>query len=354
MQILYIFIAILAFGLLIAIHEGGHFTAAKLLNVRVNEFSIGMGPLLLKKKKGETLYSLRLLPIGGFCAMEGEDEDSEDPRAFTSAPRWKRFLILCADSFTNFLFGVILAMLLVWPTQSIIKPVVASVADGFLYGGEQGIMPGDEIRSINGHRIYYTDDFSTFMSLSRGSVDMVLIRNGQKITLKDYKLAPAVYVDNGVENVRYGLNFTRAEPTTAERLKYGVYEGLNFARLAVVGLEQLIVGNAGLNDMMGPVGIVQTISEVGESSPTVLDALENIAYIVAFIAVNLAVMNMLPIPALDGGRVFALFVTWAIESVTHKKLDPKYEGYIHTAGLVLLLGLMAVIVVNDVLRIIRG
>ncbi len=351
---MYIFIAILAFGLLIAMHEGGHFTAAKLLGVRVNEFSIGMGPQIFSKQKGETTYSLRLLPIGGYCAMEGEDEESEDPRAFTSAPRWKRFLILCAGSFTNFLFGLLVALLLFWPSQYFVLPIVDSVVDGFLYGGEEGILPGDEIYSINGHRIYYSGDFTTFMSLSNGSVDMVVKRNGERILLKNYGLRPESYVENGQETYRYGVNFTLTEADTLGRIKYGLYEGVNFARLVFVSLEQLFTGRAGVNDMMGAVGIVETINEVGQNSPTFGIAMENIAYLIAFIAVNLAVMNMLPIPALDGGRVFALFATWIIESITHKKLDPKYEGYVHAAGMVLLLGLMAFIVVNDVLRIVRG
>lgn len=351
---MYILLAILAFGILIAIHEGGHFAAAKLLGVKVNEFAIGMGPALLKKQWGETLYSLRLLPVGGFCAMEGEDEESPDPRAFTSAARWKRVIILCAGAFMNFVFGLIIVLVLASQATAFVVPVVESVADGFLYGGEEGIMPGDEIYSINGHRVYYSQDFSTFMNLSGGTVDMEIIRNGEKMMLDNYALKPAVYVDNGVESVRYGINLTLIEANTWEKLKYGCYEAYNFGRLVFVSLAQLFSGEAGIKDMSGVVGIVDTINDVGEQSATVAIALENIAYLVAFIAVNLAVMNMLPIPALDGGRVFALILTWGIESITHKKLDPKYEGYVHAAGLVLLMGLMAVVLVVDVMRIVRG
>lgn len=349
---MYIIIAILAFGILIAIHEGGHFTAAKLLGVRVNEFSIGMGPALIKKQKGETLYSLRLLPIGGFCAMEGEDEDSPDPRAFTSVTRWKRCIILCAGAFMNFVFGLLIVICIFWQSSYFVVPVVEGVADGFLYGGETGIMPGDEIYKINGHRIYYSGDFSTFMNLAGNTVDIVIIRDGEKITLHNYGLAPSYYVDDGVENYRYGVNFTTVEANGWEKLKYGCYEAGNFVRLVFVSLEQLFTGRAGLRDMSGVVGIVDTINDVGEQSATFAIAMENIAYLVAFIAVNLAVMNMLPIPALDGGRVFALLITWIIEHFIGRKLDPKYEGYVHAAGLVLLLGLMAVVLVNDVIRII--
>ncbi len=351
---MYIIIAILAFGIIIAVHEGGHFAAAKLLGVKVNEFAIGMGPALLKKQGKETLYSLRLLPIGGYCAMEGEDEQSPDPRAFTSAKWWKRIIILCAGSFMNFVLGLVVITCIYWPSEAFVIPVVESVAEGFLYGGEAGIMPGDEIYSIDGYRIYYSEDFSTYMSFSDGAVDMVVIRDGEKVLLRDYALQPAVYVDDGVESYRYGINLTLIQANNWQRLKYGGYKAYDFSRLVVVSLRQLLTGKAGLKDMSGVVGIVDTINDVAVQSPTVLIALENVAYLMAFIAVNLAVMNMLPIPALDGGRVFFLLVSMAIEGITRRKLNPKYEGYVHAAGLVLLLGLMAVVMVNDVIRIIGG
>ena len=354
MSIVYILLAILAFGVLIAVHEGGHFAAAKLLGVKVNEFAIGMGPVLLQKQRGETMYSLRALPIGGFCAMEGEDEETEDPRAFTAAPRWKRCIILVAGSFMNFLTGLIIVLCIFWPSQAFVTPVVTEVADGFLYGGENGIMPGDEVYKINGKRIYYSGDFSTFMSIyNSGSVDMVLIRDGKKVELEDYQLRKAKYVDDGVESYRYGISFTVIPANGWERLKYGCYEAVNFVRLVFLSFEQMFAGQVGLKDMSGVVGIVDTIAEVGEQSETVSAAFQNIFYLIAFIAVNLAVMNMLPIPALDGGRVFFLLVGFVIEKIIGRKLDPKYEGYVHAAGLVLLMGLMLVIGVSDVLKIIR-
>jgi len=351
---MYIILAILAFGILIAVHEGGHFTAAKLLGVKVNEFAIGMGPAIFKKKKGETLYSLRVLPIGGYCAMEGEDEESPDPRAFTSAKWWKRLIILAAGSFMNLLLGFIVVLCLYSGTQEFVVPVVSATVEGFKYGGEEGILPGDEIYKINGHRIYYSRDFNTYMTFAGKTVDMELIRGGEKILLEDYALRPETYIENGQESYRYGINLSVIEANGWERLKYSVYETYNFGRMVFLSFEQLFTGKAGFRDLSGPVGIVGAINDVAQQSGSVAAALENIAYFMAFIAVNLAVMNMLPIPALDGGRVFLLLVTMAYEKLTHRHLDPKYEGYVHGAAMVLLLGLMAVVMISDIVKIIGG
>ena len=350
---MYIVIAILAFGVLIAVHELGHFLAAKACKVKVNEFSIGMGPAIWKKQGKETLYALRCLPIGGYCAMEGEDEDTGDERAFTRQPAWKRAIILVAGATMNFLMGFIIVVILYSGSAYFVGNTIVETIDGFKYA-ENGIQPGDRIYSIDGHRIYYKEDFSTYMSRSDGTVDMVVVRDGEKITLKDYAIAPDYYTDDqGNEVYMYGLTFNIIDANLWEKLKYSTYTSYNFIRIVWMGLTDLVTGNAGLNEMAGVVGIVSTINQVGEASATASLALMNIFYLVAFIAVNLAVVNLLPIPALDGGRVFFLLINVIIEKVFRKKVNPKYEGYIHAAGMVALLGLMAVLVVNDVLRIAR-
>ena len=352
---MYVLVALVAFGILIAVHELGHFLVAKACGVKVNEFAIGMGPALFKKQGKETLYSLRILPLGGYCSMEGEDEESEDPRGFSSQKAWKKLLILVAGSFMNFLFGFIVIVLIFMNAVGFGSNTVDSLEAGFSYGGENGIMAGDTIEMIDGERIVYSRDFSTYMARSTdGKVDMVIRRDGEKILLKDYPLAKANFIVNGEMVEKYGINFRLVEATGAEKLKYSVYSAYDFVRMVKMGLSDLITGAVGLKDMSGVVGIVSTISDVGQNSPTTLDAILNIAYLCAFIAINLAVMNMLPIPALDGGRVFFLAVTWLIEKIFRKKLDPKYEGYIHTAGLVLLLGLMVYVMYNDIVRIVNG
>ncbi len=352
---MYILAAILIFGFLIAIHELGHFIAAKSLGVRVNEFAIGMGPALLKKQGKETLYSLRLLPIGGFCAMEGEDGDSNDPSAFSSKSVWKRFIILVAGSGMNFIAGVLVVMIIFSQSVAFSTNTIAGFMDGFEAQGENGLMVGDKIVEVDGERISTLQDFSLFMSRSNGeTVDLVVERDGQKIELKDFPLALKEYTVDGQKTMKYGLYFGVVEATFIEKLKYSLYNAEYFVKLVRIGLTDLIRGNLGVKDLNGPVGIVSTINEVGESSATTLDAVINIAYFGAFIAINLAVMNMLPIPALDGGRIFFMLITSAIEKVTKKKVDPKYEGYIHAMGLVLLMGLMVVVMFNDILRIFNG
>lgn len=349
---MYILIAILAFGVLIAIHEFGHFIVAKACHVKVNEYSIGMGPALLKKQGEETLYSLRLLPIGGYCAMEGEDEDTGDERAFSRQSAWKKILILVAGAGMNFLLGFLIVAFLYSNASGFVTNQVVELADGFQYA-ENGIQVGDRIYSIDGHRVFYSSDFSTYMQRAGDTVDMVVIRNGEKVTLRDYGLKPAKYDDG----YRYGLSFGTVKADFGQRLKYTCYTSWNFVRMVWMGLSDLVTGAVGLREMSGVVGIVGAINEVGQQTQaqtqSVWAALQEIFYLVAFIAVNLAVMNLLPIPALDGGRIFFLLITLVAEKIFRKKLDPKYEGYVHAAGMVVLLGLMAVIMVSDIIKIIR-
>ncbi len=353
---MYIVIAILAFGFLIIIHELGHFLTAKAFGVKVIEFSIGMGPRLLKKQGKETLFSLRALPIGGSCQMEGEDEETPDPRSFTAQSRWKRFIILVSGSFMNFVAGALIILILVSQASFFNGNTLTALADGFPHEGENGLMVGDKITSINGEKIYYLNDFFMFMSLAGDKpVDLVISRNGEKITLNDFPLIRREYTDNGVTTRRYGVTFGTVEATLGEKLKYAGYETMNFVRLTRVQLAMLFSGAAGLKDLSGPVGIVSAINEVGQDeTATTTEKLFFVARFCAFIAVTLAVMNLLPIPALDGGRIFFMIITFFIEKITRKHLDPKYEGYIHTAVFVLLLGLMAFVMINDVVKLFNG
>ena len=354
---MYIAIAILAFGFLIIIHELGHFLTAKAFNVKVVEFSVGMGPRLLKKQGKETLFSLRALPIGGSCMMEGEDEETQDPRSFTAQARWKRFIILIAGSFMNFLTGAVIVLILVSNAKSFGSNTLASFAADFPHRGEAGLTKGDIIYSINGERIYYSNDFITFMEFAGGGpVDMVIIRNGGKIALDNFPLRKAIYPDYSETEPKYGISFERIDATFGEKLKFSVYQTMNFVRLTRVSLAMLFSGTAGLDDLSGPVGIVSAIhEEIGkDEKATTAEKLYSVANFSAFIAVTLAVMNLLPIPALDGGRIFFMVVTFFIEKIIRRHVDPKYEGYIHTAGFVLLLGLMAVVMVNDVVKLFNG
>ncbi len=351
---MYIIIAIIIFGILIAIHEFGHFAAAKLCGVKVEEFAIGMGPALFKKQKGETVYALRILPIGGFCAMAGEDEESDDPRAFTNQGFWKKFVILCAGSFMNLVLGIVLILIMYAGAQAFVTPTIDHFMDGCPYEGTEAMQAGDTFYSIDGQRIYLVSDVSSFLMRGDGVYDIVMLRDGEKVELKDFALTTKTYAEYANEGPKYGFVFGYTEATFGTKLEYTWNTTLEFSRLVWLGLGDLINGKVGLKDMSGPVGIVDMMNEVGQQAESAKAAADNLLYISAFIAVNLAIMNMLPIPALDGGRVFLMIVTVIIEAVSRKKLDPKYEGYIHLGGMVLLLGLMALVMYNDIAKLITG
>jgi regulator of sigma E protease len=349
---MYILIAILIFGFLIATHELGHFMAAKACGVRVLEYAIGMGPAIFKKQGRETLYSLRLLPLGGYCAMEGEDTESEDPRAFSNQSAPRRAIILVAGAAMNFLTGFVLILLLFSQTPGFVSPTITSFAEGCPYAGEDGLMEGDTFYKINGERIYFSSNISTYLARSTdGTADIVVIRNGEKVYLNDYSITPVAYEENGETVTKYGFNFESVETGILAHLKYAWYCALDFVRMVRIGLVDLFTGAVSINQMSGVVGIVDIINDVGTSSPSVLMALSNITYLAAFIAINLAVMNLLPIPALDGGRILFLLLTFFIEKISRRRLDPKYEGYVHAAGFVLLLSLMVFVMFNDIWKI---
>lgn len=353
---LYILVAIFIFGILIGIHELGHFLAARACGVKVLEFAMGMGPLLWSREtKSGTKLSLRCLPIGGFCAMEGEDEESDDPHSFMNAAAWKRVIILCAGAFMNFLLGFVLIIVCFSQLKSFTTPQITSFMDGCPYEGEDMLMEGDVFWRINGSRIYFSSDVSDALSRGEGDYqDITVLRDGKKVKLDGFYMPKLEYVnaETGETELKYGFYFGVHETGFFAQLKYSWYESLSFVRMVWRGLRDLVTGVVGVKQMSGVVGIVDVIAETGESSPTTYDAFLNIAYLAAFLAINLAVMNMLPLPALDGGRVFFLLVTLALEWVLRRRIAPKYEGYINAAGLMLLMGLMVYVMYNDIVRIV--
>ena len=342
--------AILLFSILIFVHELGHFAAAKLSGVQVNEFSVFMGPALWKKQIGETLYAIRLVPMGGYCAMEGEDGDSDNPRAFNRASWWKRLVILVAGAAMNFLVGVLLMVVFFLPVNQVVEPVISSLESYCSFAGDQGLQPGDRILEVDGEKIYTHPDFSLILSLNPGPIhDLVVQRDGQKVVLEDLRMDKHPVVDqNGNTQQLYGMNFSIGQLDFAGKLRYAWRQSLDSVRMVRLSLQMLFSGQVGLKDLSGPVGIVQQMAVTAQSAPTWVDALRNLLYFGGFLAVNLAVMNLLPIPALDGGRVVGVVITTVIETLTRKKVNPKYEGYIHGAGMLVLLGLMAVVMFKDI------
>ena len=352
---MYLVIAILMFSFLIFIHELGHFITAKLFDVKVNEFSIFMGPRLLHWGRGETEYSLRLLPIGGYCAMEGEDGSSQDPRSFTAKAPWKRCIILAAGAFMNFLTGFVILVVLYMTATGFRTLEVTDFVEGCPLEGENGLQVGDVLEKIDGDNLYIFSDFLMLTERAgEGNMEVTVRRDGQRITL-NLDMTKRDYTVDGKTQHIYGLILGGvAEKNAGSLLKNAWLTSIDFARMVKMGLLDLISGRAGMKDMSGPVGIVDTIQETGKNSPTRAAGVMNVVYVGAFSAINLAFMNMLPIPALDGGHIFLLLVTWIIESVTKKKIDPKYEAYIHGAGLVILLGFMLLVTFHDIVKLITG
>ena len=349
---LYIIVGILFFGLLIAVHEWGHFITAKNLDVQVNEFSIGMGPALWSRQKGETKYSLRAFPIGGYCAMEGEDEDTEgNPRSFAAKPLWRKLIILVAGSFMNLLAGFVIMAILFSIAGSYSVPVIRETMDGC--PAEGILLPGDRILNIDGHRVTVFFDLSPALSAGGDEKTIVVRRDGQRLTLKDVPLPLKEYTDNGQTLKLYGLRFQREDPTFPGVLAQSWRTCDYIARLVWDSLGMMVRGQVGLSDISGPVGIVSTLEQVGSQGETVSAGMQNVLFVIALIAVNLAVMNMLPIPGLDGGRVFLLLAGELFYLVTRRRLDPKYEGYLNAGFLVLILGFMAVVTFSDVWKLIK-
>ena len=353
--LLSILFAILLFSFLIFIHEFGHFIAAKLSGVQVNEFSMFMGPALWKKQVGETLYSIRLIPIGGFCAMEGEDEDTDNPRSFQKAAWWKRLIILVAGAAMNFVSGVLLMLVVYMPVQQVVVPVINNFEE-FATVDDYGLQAGDEIVEVDGEKVYVYSDFSLILSLNPSDVhDLVVKRDGQEVVLNDLHMERhEVVAADGTTQRLFGMNFTLRKLDFWGKVQYAWSQAVDTVRLVRLSLQMLLNGQAGLSDVSGPVGIVQQMSTVTAASETGLDALLNLMYFGGFIAINLAVMNLLPIPALDGGRVVGLLITAAVEGITKKKINPKYEGYLHGAGMILLLGLMAIVMFKDIFVLFKG
>jgi len=359
---MYIIFSILILGFLIAIHEFGHFIAARIFGVGVNEFAIGMGPKILKKQGKKTLYSLRLIPFGGFCEMVGEDEEEEGadrPDSFNRKAGWKRIIILVAGAFMNFVAGFLILVIVYFIAASggnnyTTAPTVTGFMEGFPLEGEEGLMAGDTIYEVNGERVYYFSNFNAFMYLNTGdTVDLVVIRDGEKVTLGDLPLRQQTYVYNGETVLKYGLLFEdKIEMTTGRKLQYAWYNTIDYARQVRISVQMIARGQAGISDLTGVVGVIDMMNDVGQEADTLKDAVTSILSIGALIAVNLGIFNLLPIPGLDGGRILVMFVSWAYFKIAKRKLNAKYEGYVNFGGFVVMMGLMIFVLFNDVVRII--
>ena len=354
--ILAIIIAILIFSFLIFIHELGHFIAAKLSGVQVNEFAMFMGPAIVKWQRGETQYSIRCIPLGGYCAMEGENEDTDNPRSFQKAAWWKRLIILVAGSAMNFLAGFLIFVGLFLPGDQIVDPQIVEFTDCCIFNHAEGLQEGDIFLELDGEKIYVSGDVGVILDLNPAvEHDVTVLRDGEKLTFENLTMGHTHLDENGNEYMHYGFAYGHArQANLLEKLRYAWNMTVDNIRNVRLSLQMLFSGKASVRDVAGPVGIVNMMTDVATESDSAKNAFLNLLSFGGMIAVNLAVMNLLPIPALDGGRVVGLLLTTGIEAITKKKLDPKYEGYIHAAGMILLLILMALILFKDVFAIFKG
>ena len=329
---LQIILAILAFGVLVIVHEFGHFITAKRGGVQVNEFWIGMGPTILKHEHKGTLYCLKLLPFGGACVMEGEDGESENEHAFGKAKLPRRMLIVCAGALMNFLVGFLIVLAVMQPNGpngGYIVSTIASVDPASTAAGD--LKAGDEILKIDGYHILVRSDFETALSRTASTTHKVTVRReGEKVTLPSVKLEATVTDANG--NKRIGITFAELPDSLGMHLSMSVRTAVNYARLVWSSMGMLVSGQVGVAEVMADTAKYSMIS---------------FFQLVAFISINLGVMNLLPLPALDGGRLVFLI----IEGIRRKPVPPRYEGYVHAAGLMLLLMLMVYVTGQDVLRI---
>ena len=340
--------ALLFFGVIIMIHECGHFACAKLFKVKVNEFSLGMGPALFKKRKGDTLYAVRLFPIGGYVAMEGEDDASEDDRAFNKKPVWQKMIIVVAGALMNLILGFILMVLLLTTSTDIIGTNTIKEFYPDAVSSQYGLQAGDRFVEIDGHHVWSELDLSFLMSRSQDGVfDFVVERNGEKVTLNDVHFATEQ--QNGITLIQYDFIIIGEQPGFLNIVKNAFTQSASIVRMVWLSVFDLVTGRYGMSELAGPVGTVDIIADVTAQAVS-SGSLTNLLTIMAFITINVGVANLLPLPALDGGR----FLFLAIEAVRRKPVNPKYEGYVHAAGLVLLLLLMVVVTYNDIARIVHG
>ena len=334
------------FSIIILFHELGHFLLAKKNGIRVNEFSLGLGPTLVGITRGETKYSLKLLPFGGACMMEGEDGDSSDEGAFNNKSVWARISVVAAGPIFNFIMAWVFA-LVIMICVGYDKPVLEEVIEGYP-AQEAGMQAGDEIISINGKKIHFYREISMYSFFHSGeTVDVVYERDGEKY---EVTLAPKLNEESGSYMYGFVGNAGRERGTVGETITHSFYEVKYWVNYTVDSLNYLISGKASVNELSGPVGIVKNIGDVYDESKEaggVYMAFLSMLNMCIFISANLGVMNLLPIPALDGGRLVFLI----IEAIRGKRIDPDKEGMVHFVGLMALMALMVFVMFNDIRNI---
>lgn len=435
-------IGVLLFEFIVFFHEFGHFITAKKFGVQVNEFAIGMGPKLFSFERGETVYSLRLLPIGGYCALEGENEESENPRAFINKPVWQRMIVIVAGAFNNIVLGLIMMAILLVQSPAFSSTTVSGFAQA-AFTSKSGLQVGDVLTQIGDYKITNSRDISFAVAMLKMQIvdgqdfsiykedcGFDLVRQYSSLEAKDYtdqeleaisaafnegieklnnastkeeaksiteetmtevnKLSGKDYTpeereymperkrfradvtvlrggsaltlnnvdfytylgDNGEPAVAIDFSVEPIEKTFLTTVRESFTSTYSVVRMIWKSLFGLVTGTYGMNDMAGPVGAASVVTQAAAAGLETgfIDAVNNILYMMMIITVNLGIVNLLPLPALDGGR----FLFMVIEVIMRKPVPAKYEGWVHAAGFIILLGFIAVITLNDIIRIVTG
>ncbi len=330
-------VAILVFLMIILIHEFGHFVAAKSFGVLVHEFSIGFGPKIFRRKKGDTDYTVRLLPVGGYVKLEGEDESSEDPRALNNKPAWQRLVVMAAGAAFNLVTGFIVMIIFFSSQQNYVSLEIDKIMTEIPSSQAIELLKeGDRIVSLDGKKVWNYKDFNFLMSNIQGKENVLLeiVRDGEKqeidIHLTEYEGRRII-----------GIEMLKKDMTFLDAVRCGFTETFFVVRLVIYSLMMLITGKVPVSQMSGPVGTTVIIGQAAQQG------IFTLLYMFALLSVNIGIFNLIPFPALDGGRIFFLI----IEMIRRKPLPPEKEGIIHFAGLILLLLLMLFVTSSDIYKL---
>ncbi len=346
-MILSIICFVLILSVIVIVHEFGHFFFAKLFNIYVYEFSIGMGPKIFSKKdkKGETAYSIRAVPIGGFVQLAGEglDEDNKLPkdRLLQSKPVWQRFLVMFFGAGNNFILSIlVLFIIALFVGAANTSNVIPSVIEGSP-AAEAGLMAGDKIIAIDGNRTKTMDDLQLYLALAKGETTFKVSRDNKEYI---YSVKPLEGDEQKAKGYSYGITFTNErEHGFVPAVKYAFSKFYGIIRQLLLTLKQLFTGGVGIKDLSGPVGIYSVVDETRSTG------FANILYLLALLSANVGFINLIPFPAFDGGRILFLI----IEKIKGKPIKPEVENKIHTIGFLILIGLIIFVTFNDIIRLFK-
>ena len=329
-------IAVILFLILIVIHEFGHFIAAKLMGVRVNEFAVGFGPKLFSFKGKETKYAFNLVPLGGYCAMEGEDEESADGRAFCNKAPWRRFIIVVMGAVFNLILGFLIVAIILAPSERFASTTIAEFNENAV-SEASGLQVDDKIIKVDGRKIYSTYDLSyAFTNIDDGKIDVTVLRDGKQKELKNVEFDSTE--ENGINYLNVDFKVYGIKKTFGSYIKQTFNTSVSYCTVIWRSLIDMLAGKYGLSAVSGPVGVTVAIGNAAKES------LRNVLPLMAIITINLGIFNLLPVPALDGGRL--LFIL--IEMIFRKPVPQKYESIVHAVGMAVLLTFMAFIVIKDI------